>query len=107
MRKFLVEKGLLVKKFNYFHDKATGYRHGNFYVCGLEVMFQHEVEASQVFAETQHTTCIYSYPSLCDEDAAFPTEEWLELVMESRRLACDERYRERLRQRRKGFSMAA
>jgi hypothetical protein len=96
-----------VKKYNYFQDKATGYRHGNFYVCGLEVIFQHEVEASQVFANTTHTTCIYSYLSLSDEDVGFPSEEWLELVMESRRLACDERYRERLRQRKGVFRVAA
>jgi hypothetical protein len=54
VRKLLVERGLLVKQFNYFQDKATGYRHGNFYVCGLEVSFEHEAKAARVFAAPQH-----------------------------------------------------
>src|SRR5262249_20405686 len=57
VRKFLVEKGLLVKKYNYYQDKATGYRQGNFYGCGLAVTFEHDVEAAQVFAATHSTHC--------------------------------------------------
>jgi hypothetical protein len=34
-------------------------------------------------------------------------DDWLDLVMEARRLACDQRYRERLRQLNRLFSMAA
>jgi hypothetical protein len=107
VRKFFVEKGLLVKKYNYFQDKATGYRHGNFYICGLAVTFQHEVEAGQIFAATHHTHCIYYDLSLSGEDVTVNDDDWLDLVMESRRLACDERYRERLRQRKGVFQMAA
>ena len=40
VRKLLVEKGLLLKQKNYFSDKATGYRHGNFYICGPGVRFE-------------------------------------------------------------------
>ncbi len=107
VRKSFVAKGLLVKKYNYFMDRATGYRHGNFYVCGWAVTFAHEVEAGQVFAATQHTHRIYSDLSLDIEPECFTGDDWLELVMESRRLACDQRYQERLRQRRGMLRMAA
>jgi hypothetical protein len=107
VRKLLAEKGLLVKKYNYYQDKVSGYRHGNFYVCGLEVVFEHEAEAGQVFASTTPTTCIYSHLSLYVEPEVFNHDDWLELVMESRRLACDERFRERLWQRKGVFRMAA
>ena len=39
VRKLLVEKGMLLKQKNYYSDKATGYRHGNFYICGMGVRF--------------------------------------------------------------------
>jgi hypothetical protein len=107
VRKFLVDKGLLVKKYNYYQDKATGYRHGNFYICGLAVTFEHDVEAAQVFAATHTTLCIYYDLSLYVEPECFCSDDWLDLVMESRRLACDERYRERVRQRKGVFRMAA
>src|SRR5262249_29366399 len=42
VRKLLVDKGLLLKQKNYYSDKATGYRHGNFYVCGAGVRFEEE-----------------------------------------------------------------
>jgi hypothetical protein len=54
VRKLLVERGLLVKQFNYFQDKVSGYRHGNFYVCGLAVSFEHEAEAGRVFVALHH-----------------------------------------------------
>jgi hypothetical protein len=55
VRKFLVENGLLVKRYNYYWDRASGYRHGNFYVCGAAVTFEHEVDAAQqVIASTPH-----------------------------------------------------
>lgn len=103
VRKFLVDKGLLVKQYNYYQDKASGYRHGNFYICGLSVMFEHEVEAAHIFAGIHHSPCIYSNLSLYVEMDVPNENAWLDLVMESRRLACDERYQERLRQR-KGCS---
>jgi hypothetical protein len=40
VRKLLVDKGLLLKQKNYFSDPATGYRHGNFYICGSGVRFE-------------------------------------------------------------------
>jgi hypothetical protein len=92
---------------NSYQDKATGYRHGNFYVCGLAVTFEHEVEAGQVISTTHPTHRIYSYPSLYVEPGCFTEDDWLDLIMESRRLACDQRYRERLRQRKGVFRVAA
>ena len=107
VRKLLVERGLLVKKYNYYQDQVTGYRHGNFYVCGLEVVFEHEVEAGQVFAATPHTPRIYSDLSFYEEPGVFNDDDWLELVMESRRLACDQRYGERRRHLKGVFRRAA
>jgi hypothetical protein len=57
VRKLLVEKGLLLKEKNYFSDKATGYRHGNFYICGPGVRFEEP-------APHTHTPCIY-FISVC------------------------------------------
>jgi hypothetical protein len=85
----------------------SGYRHGNFYICGLEVVFEHEAEARQVFASTTPPTRIYSHLSLYVEPDVFSIDDWLDLVMESRRLACDERFQERLWQRKGVFRMAA
>jgi hypothetical protein len=98
VRKLLVERGLLSKRYNYYQDQASGYRHGNFYVCGLEVVFEHEEEAKQVFAATPHTHCFYSHLSLFKEASCFSADDWLEMVMESRQLACDRRYGERRKQ---------
>jgi hypothetical protein len=51
-----VDKGLLLKQKNYFSDKTTGYRHGNFYICRPGVRFEESVP---------HTThCIY-FISVC------------------------------------------
>jgi hypothetical protein len=107
VRKFLVEQGLLVKSYNYYKDQATGYRHGNFYVCGLEVVFEHQQGAGRVFAATPHTHCNYSHLSLHEEPGGFNDGDWLDLIMESRRLACDQRYRERLRHLKGVFRRAA
>jgi hypothetical protein len=100
VRKFLVEKGLLIKQRNYFCDKVSGYRHGNFYVCGPGVRFGGSVS---------HTPPPVSicYPSLTEEVDDLTSEEWLDLVMEGRRLACDGRYRERLRRLNMPFARAA
>jgi hypothetical protein len=43
VRKFLVEKGLLLKQKSDFSDPATRYRHGNFYICGPGVRFEESV----------------------------------------------------------------
>ena len=40
VRKLLADKGLLLKRRNYFSDPDSGYRHGNFYVCGPGVRFE-------------------------------------------------------------------
>jgi hypothetical protein len=100
VRKFLVEKGVLLKQKNYYSDKATGYRHGNFYVCGPGVRFEEEA------SHNTHPASI-CYLSLDVSPLISSSEDWLDFVMEARRLACDQRYRERLRQLRLRFPRAA
>ena len=100
VRKLLVEKGLLLKQKNYFSDPDSGYRHGNFYVCGPGVRFEEP---------GPHNTPPVSicYPSVGFTPLYSTADDWLEFVMEGRRLACDQRYRERLRQLNMRFSTAA
>jgi hypothetical protein len=100
VRKLLVEKGMLLKQKNYFNDTATGYRHGNFYICGPEVRFE------ESGPHTTHTVSI-SYLSVAVTPLDSTCDDWLDFVMEGRRLACDQRYRERLRQLNMRFSRAA
>jgi hypothetical protein len=77
VRRLLVEKGLLVKQFNYFQDKATGYRHGNFYVCGLAVSFEHEAKAARVFFAAPHLpVSILIRPCTRSLTASTPTTGW-------------------------------
>jgi hypothetical protein len=101
VRKSFVEKGLLVKQKNYFNDKATGYRHGNFYLCGPGVRFEEEPAPQH----TPHTVSMYLSFGVTLLDPT--SDHWLELVMENRRLICDKRYRERWRQLYTLFSRAA
>ncbi len=100
VRKLLVDKGLLLKQKNYFSDTATGYRHGNFYICGPGVRFEESAP------HTPHPVSI-SYLSLEVSPVDSTSDDWLDFVMEGRRLACDKRYRERLRQLNLLFSRAA
>jgi len=100
VRKLLVEKGMLLKQKNYFSDLDTGYRHGNFYICSERVQFEVDVP--------QHTQPVsICYLSLNTAPVNSTSDDWLDLVMEARRLACDQRYRERLRQLNRPFSRAA
>jgi hypothetical protein len=100
VRKLLVDKGLLLKEKNYFSDKSTGYRHGNFYICGAGVRFEES-------GPHTHTPVSISYLSLAVTPLDSTSDDWLDFVMESRRLTCDRRYRERLRQLNMRFSRAA
>ena len=100
VRKVFVDKGLLLKEKNYFSDKATGYRHGNFYICGPGVRF------AEPGPHTPHTVSI-SHLSVAFAPVDATSDDWLDFVMEDRRLACDQRYRERLRQLNRLFSRAA
>src|SRR5262249_17317068 len=56
VRRLLADTGLILKQKNYFHDKTTGYCHGNFYICGLTVQF--EEEATATAHNTHHTVSI-------------------------------------------------
>jgi hypothetical protein len=95
-----VDKGLLLKQKNYFSDKATGIRHGNFYICGPGVRFE------ELNPHTPHPVSIV-YLSVDVTPVAPTSDDRLDFVLESRRLACDRRYRERLRQLNMRFSRAA
>jgi hypothetical protein len=100
VRKLLVDRGLLLKQKNYFSDKATGYRHGVFYICGPGVRFE------EPGPHNTHTVSI-GYLSMAVTPPDFTDDDWLDFVMEARRMACDRRYRERLRQLQLLFSRAA
>jgi hypothetical protein len=100
VRKFLVDRGLLHKQKNYYNDPTTGYRHGNFYICGLQVTFE------EAGSHTHTPVSIY-YLSLEEEQAPISHEDLLELLMERRRLDCDTRHRERLKQWRPQLLRAA
>jgi hypothetical protein len=100
VRKLLVDKGLLLKRKNYFSDPDTGYRHGNFYICGAGVRFEEP-------GPHTHTHVSISYLSVVFSPVDATSPDWLDFVMEDRRLACDRRYRERLRQLNRLFSRAA
>jgi hypothetical protein len=100
VRKLLVDKGLLLEQRNYFSDPDSGYRHGNFYICGPGVRF------AEPGPHTTHTVSI-PYLSVDVTPLDSTSDDWLDFVMESRRLACDRRYRERRRQLNMLFSRAA
>ena len=100
VRKLLVEKGLLLKQKNYYSNPDSGYRHGNFYICGAGVRFE------ESGPHNTHNVSI-CYPSLGVTPLYSTADDWLDFVMEGRRLACDRRYRERLRQLKLLFSRAA
>jgi len=80
VRKLLVEKGLLLKQKNYFSDPDSGYRHGNFYVCGPGVRF----EESGPHNTTPVSIC---YLSVGFTPLYSTADDWLDFVMEGRRLA--------------------
>jgi hypothetical protein len=100
VRQFLVDQGLLYKQKNYYNDAATGYRHGNFYICGLQVTFEG-------VGSPPHTHVSIYYLSLEEDEVPISDEDLLELLMERRRLDCDSRHRERLRQSRPPLLRAA
>jgi hypothetical protein len=102
VRKLLVEKGVLWKQKNYFNDPDTGYRHGNFYICGAGVRFAEE----SVPPHNTHTVSI-CYLSVDVSPVDSTSDDWLDFVMEARRLQCDQRYGERLRQLKMLYSTAA
>jgi len=98
--RFVMDKSLMIKQKNYFADKETGYRHGNFYICAAGIRFDEDV------SHTPHTVSML-YLSLNVAPVNSSSDDWVDLVMEGRRLACERRYRERLRQLRMLFSRAA
>src|SRR5262249_44080186 len=100
VRKLLVDRGVLLKQKNYFSDPDSGYRHGNFYICGPGVRFE------ESGPHTTHTVSIH-YLSVYVTPLDPTGDDWLDFVMKARRLACDRQYRERLRQLNMRCSRAA
>ena len=100
VRKLLAERGLLILQKNYFSDKATGYRHGNFYICGLAVSFEEEARP-----HTPHNVSIYLSLDMGVGDGS--EVGWQEVVMYRRHLGCERRYQERVARLRDRFRMAA
>jgi hypothetical protein len=88
VRKFFVDEGLIVLHKNYVSDKASKFRHGNFYFLGPEVRFQ---ESDQASPPTPHTPVSTYYPSFSGD------REGDEYKQEARRLACEKRFRKRRR----------
>lgn len=85
VRKYLEGHGLILLRHNYYCDEASGYRHGNFYICGLDVEFTLDDGGEERVA--------IPYLSLFnviddDEDT---------VLVELRRLHCDQRYWERVK----------
>lgn len=100
VRKLFVDKGLLLKQKNYFSDPDTGYRHGNFYICGAGVRFEEPGPHTPPHVSISYLSVVFSPVNATSPD-------WLDFVMEDRRLTCDRRYRERLRRLNMLFSRAA
>ena len=61
---------LLVKQQNYFSDPDSGYRHGNFYICGPGVRFE------DLTAHNTHPVCIL-YLSLDVSPVDSTSDDWL------------------------------
>jgi hypothetical protein len=90
LRQFLKDQGLLIKVKNYYCDQATGYRHGDFHICGEGVRFE--------AADSGTHTPLSIYLSLDDEYETEPCLSEAEMLMEGRLLNCEERYRRRIRE---------
>jgi hypothetical protein len=94
VREYLVQQGLLIKQRNYYKDRASGYCHGNLYICGLAVAFEEEPY------NTTLPVSIYLSLNVISEDND------LAIVIERRRLAFETRYLERLKRVRQVFRRA-
>jgi hypothetical protein len=77
----------MAKRFNYYHDPACGYSHGNFFVLDAGVC-----EAGDEKQEERKVSTI-SLPG-CFPDP----DDQAKLVAELRRIECDRRFAQRLRQ---------
>ncbi len=92
VRKFLVDEKLIVLHKNYVSDKASNFRHGNFYVLGPEVRFHEDEQASPPTPPHPPVSIDYlSFSHGSDE---------VEYRQEARRLACERAFHARRSQRR-------
>jgi hypothetical protein len=85
--RLLARAGFMDKQHNYFHDAARGYAHGNFFVLDAGVC-----EAVEEKQEEKNVSTI-SLPG-CFPDP----DDQAKLVAELRRIECDRRFAQRLRQ---------
>ncbi len=94
VRQFLKDAGLLILQQRYFCDDATGYRHGDFFICGAAVQFAETCRLKVVVAneDTPGPPVSISYLSDGKETGCLDKDQIAELVLEGRRLACESRF---------------
>jgi hypothetical protein len=94
VKEFLRQQGFIVKVRNHFHDDASGYRHGAFYVLGPGVRFE-EKERSPgglvLFPDGNGDTHVSTYRSPGNGKQADP-------LVRARLWLCLERFRRRRRE---------
>lgn len=109
VRQFLKDAGLLILQQRYFCDNATGYRHGDFFICGAAVQFTEACKPKVVVVAEDTPGNPVSIPYLSGEKETGWLEdtEIAELVLESRRLMCETRYWKKRRMRNDKLRLAA
>ncbi len=97
VRQFLKEAGLLILQQRYYCDQATGYRHGDFFICGAAVQFTVTYRPKVMVAaeDTPGPPVSISYLSEGEEPGCLDKDQITELVLEGRRLACESRFWEK------------
>lgn len=94
VRKLLVQAGLLVRTARYFHDPATGYRHGDFFIVAGDILLVEAGEVEEVDGGVLGTQPPMStYLSLTAGADLLGGVSFLEL---DRRLTAEERFRRRI-----------
>ena len=96
VRKLLEKAGILVKTARYFHDPATGYRHGDFFIVSGEILLVEGGEEEEVDGGSQggHTP-MSIYLSSTDDVDLLDGVNYLEM---DRRLTAEERFRQRMKE---------
>jgi hypothetical protein len=85
--RLLARAGFMAKRFNYYHDPACGYAHGNFFVLDAGLC---EAGGKKEEEKEVSTTSL---------PGCFPDpDDQAKLLAELRRIECDRRFAQRLRQ---------
>jgi hypothetical protein len=99
VRKLLKDRRALIKVKNYYIDQATGYRHGDFHICGAEVRFEEDS------SDTPTTVSIYLSLNTLNDTEHDRVEA--EVIIQQRLLACEMRYEKRIRRLLRDIRQAA